>query len=156
MPSKENRTKTLSYDASCVLTGNTPIIIKLEEIANIYNTTKTFPTDLEGEEVKSRKRAVINGENNNLTVILSGYRKLNSYYKRFKVKEGRKCKCGPESQTIDHLVEECKLLEVESNDLRRGLRPRPRNWPIPRTDLIQLYTRHFIKFVDAIKFETIV
>ncbi|KAK9743955.1 hypothetical protein QE152_g8224 [Popillia japonica] len=36
-----------------------------------------------------------------------------------------------------------KRRKVESNELRRGLRPKRQNWPIPRADLIQLYKRHF-------------
>ncbi|KAK9744057.1 Reverse transcriptase (RNA-dependent DNA polymerase) [Popillia japonica] len=39
------------------------------ELANIYNTTKTFPTDLKEEEIKSRKRAVINGAKNQFGFI---------------------------------------------------------------------------------------
>ncbi|KAK9743874.1 hypothetical protein QE152_g8284 [Popillia japonica] len=51
---------------------------------------------------------------------------------------------GAESQTIDHLTDECKLLEMNRNELRKGLGPRTWNWPIPRGDVIQLYKRHFI------------
>jgi hypothetical protein len=49
----------------------------------------------------------------NFTAMVTGHGKTRAYLHRFKVIENATCPCNKEDQTIDHLLNQCKLLQTQ-------------------------------------------
>ncbi|PSN35056.1 hypothetical protein C0J52_22843 [Blattella germanica] len=73
---------------------------------------------------------------------------------RFKLINNPTCPCQQGSQTVDHLIFECILLNTERNTPIREIL-RYENWPPRKNNFITKYCRKFSRFVNSIPFEKI-
>ena len=75
------------------------------------NATKSF-----FQSVKQRLKMKIT-VSTNLATIITGYGKLKSFYRRFKIVDSRLCSCG-EEQTMDHVLFKCDKHRTERDKLK--------------------------------------
>ena len=57
-----------------------------------------------------------------LTTMLTGHGKINSYLHRFGLKDNPMCPCEEEEQTVDHLIFKCKKLSNQRNEMIRQIK----------------------------------
>ena len=89
----------------------------------------------------------------NVTAILSGHGKLRSYLHRFKIIEDSLCSCGRAEQTVNHVINECHLLDDQRLHLKNEVIRHTGNWPANNNELMDKYFEHFVNFVLSIDFE---
>ena len=87
----------------------------------------------------------------NFTAFVTSHGKTKSYLHRFKILESPDCPCGGGSQTIDHLLFDCTILQDE-RELLIGKISRHDNWLVTKTQLGSKYIKHFIQFANSIDF----
>jgi len=90
----------------------------------------------------------------NFTAFLTSHGKTKSYLHRFKIIESPDCPCGGGgggSQTVDHLLFDCTILQDEREGLI-GKISRLDNWPVTKRQLGNKYIKHFIQFTNSIDF----
>jgi hypothetical protein len=85
-------------------------------------------------------------------VMTTGHGKTRAYLHRFKLLEHAACVCNKGDQTIDHLINQCALLQTQreilkSNVLKSG------NWPVSNYEFISKHTKSFIIFIKSIDFD---
>jgi ribonuclease HI len=85
-------------------------------------------------------------------VITTGHGKTRAYLHRFKLMENSKCVCNKGDQTIDHLINQCALLQTQrellkSNVLKYG------NWPVSKYELITKHMKPFLTFINSTDFD---
>lgn len=85
------------------------------------------------------------------TVFVTSHGRTKSYLHRFKIIESPDCPCGGGSQTIDHLIYDCSILQEERERLI-GKISRHDNWPIDKRQLGNKYIKHFTHFTNTIDF----
>jgi hypothetical protein len=83
---------------------------------------------------------------------MTGHGKTRAYLHRFKLLEHATCVCNKGDQTIDHLINQCALLQTQrellkSNILKSG------NWPVSKYELITKYMKPFLAFIKSIDFD---
>jgi len=86
------------------------------------------------------------------TAIVTGHGKTKSYLHRFKLADNPTCPCNEGIQTPDHLIYDCKLLEVQRSSLKQHIMADGGNWPTHNSELIASYLKSFSKFVKSIEF----
>jgi hypothetical protein len=74
---------------------------------------------------------------------------------RFKITEDPMCPCKMNPQTTDHSIRECALQSKQRQSLKHDITKAGGRWPISNHKLANKYTHLFIKFVNAINFETL-
>ena len=84
------------------------------------------------------------------TSRLSEY--INSYLRHFKIRGTPSCPCGPQHQTVDHLLLGCELSRKERNDLTTNI-SKTNVWPISKSELITKHFKDFYKFTNDISFD---
>jgi hypothetical protein len=91
-----------------------------------------------------RDRIKINTNvNPNFTALVTGHGKTRAYLHRFKLVESAKCPCNKEDQTIDHLLNKCKLIQTQRELLRKNVL-KSGNWPVSKEELISKHWNHFL------------
>ena len=181
--------RTISYEASCTLVGETPIIIKLQEIVSMYTSlSESADTTMDRKIIKreiaakTKVESMLKWEEEwtntekgaitksffptieerlkqklqhtpNMTIILTGHGKINSYFYRFKIKESPMCICGKSSQTVEHIIYECEELQEERNALIRKTTLGGTTWPIEESSLVREHLSAISDFVQSIDFE---
>ena len=91
--------------------------------------------------------------NLNLSTVVTGHGKLRSYLHRFKIIDDPTCPCQMGSQSTEHLIRECTILNKQRETLKNGITKAGGRWPPPNSELVNKYTKLFQKFVDSINFE---
>ena len=86
-----------------------------------------------------------------LTAFVTSHGKIKPYLHRFKTIESPDCPCGGGSQTVDHLLFDCTILQDERERLI-GKIARHDNWPVNKSQLGNKYMKHFIQFTNSIDF----
>ena len=185
--------RTISYEASCLLAGEVPIIIKLEEIRATHEAIQTIQIGRTDSGIEVNKKEVIkemqeislerwerewhettNGSitkgffptvehrlrnviphSPNVTTVLTGHGKLNSYFYRFQIKADPKCICGDSEQTVSHIIYDCEQLEESRRKMIGTIHRTGGTWPITERELVQNYMGTFIKFINEINFDTL-
>jgi hypothetical protein len=66
--------------------------------------------------------------NPNFTAMVTGHGTIRSYVHRFKIIENATCPCNKGDQTIDHLLNQCTLLQKERDILKNNIL-KSGNWP---------------------------
>ena len=112
-------------------------------------TTKSyFPT------VRSRQQSNIK-LTHNITAVTTGHGKFGEYFYRFRISDDPTCVCGVTSQTVDHILWECSLLQNDREAFRRQLLTSGRQWPPNKSDLVLKHLKEFKNFVNSINFDKI-
>jgi len=66
------------------------------------------------------------------------------------------CPCNEGVQTPDHLIYDCKLLDVQRRSLKQHIMADGENWPTPNSELVASYLKsfsRFVKFIDLNKLQ---
>ena len=89
--------------------------------------------------------------NLNLSTVVNGHGKLRSYPYRFKTIDDPTCPCQMGSQSTEHLIRECTILNKQRDTLKNGITDEGGRWPLSNSELANKYTNQ--KFVNSINFE---
>jgi len=84
--------------------------------------------------------------------MVTGHGKNRAYLHRFKIIENATCPCNKGDQTIDHLPNQCTLLQTQrelpkNNVLKSG------KWPVSKEELIKKHLNSFLIFTKSIDFD---
>jgi len=93
--------------------------------------------------------------NLNLSTVVTGHGKLRSYLHRFKIIDDPTCPCQMDSQSTEHLIRECTILNKQRETLKNGITKAGGRWPPSNSELVNKYTKLFQKFVNSINFEVL-
>ena len=184
--------RTISYEASCILSGLIPLDLKIRAEANSYyklssegllglkdaqnkrrqrdikeQVLKSLEEEWETQWANSKNGAITKTffptvssrlkvnlpSSPNITAILSGHGKLRSYYFRFKINDSATCDCGAEDQSVDHIVYECPIYEIERSFLISAVSDAGGVWPTTKDVILQNNFNAFIQFVKSINLE---
>jgi len=85
------------------------------------------------------------------TAFVTSHGKTKAYLHRFHIIESPDCPCGRGSQTVDHLLFYCNILQKERERLI-GKISRQDNWPVSKSQLGNKYIKLFIQFINSIDF----
>ena len=113
-------------------------------------TTKALTTKEFFPNIKNRLNTKIK-ITPNFTAFVTSHGKTKSYLHRFKIIDSPDCPCEGGSQTVDHLLFDCTILQDERERLI-GKISRHDNWPVYKSQLGNKYTNHFIQFANSIDF----
>jgi hypothetical protein len=112
------------------------------------NCTKAATTKQFCPNVLDRIKLNIN-VNPNFTAMVTGHGKTRAYLHRFKIIESATCPCNKGDHTIDHLLNQCTLLqtqrELRKNVLKSG------NWRVSKEELIKKHLKSF--FTKSLDFD---
>jgi hypothetical protein len=71
----------------------------------------------------------------NFTTIVIGHGKTRAYLHRFKILENTTFLCNKGNQTVDHLINQCTLLQTQTELLRNNVL-KSGTWPVRKEQLI--------------------
>ena len=89
----------------------------------------------------------------NITTLLTGHVRINSYFYRFKIKDSAMCVCGRGEQTVDHIIYGCIELDKESEELKKSACKSGDTWPVGKHELRSKYIKHLTMFAKIINLE---
>jgi hypothetical protein len=89
----------------------------------------------------------------NLLTVVTGHGTLRSYLHRFKIIDDPTCPCQTGSQTTEHPIRECTILNKQRDTIKNGITNARGRWPLSNTELANRHTDLFQKFVNSINFE---
>jgi hypothetical protein len=84
--------------------------------------------------------------------MVTGHGKTRAYLHRFKITEIATCPCNKGDQTIDHLLNQCTLLQTQRELLRNNIL-KSGNWPVSKEESITKHLKSFLTFKKAIDFD---
>lgn len=116
------------------------------------NTTNGKTTKAYFPSVRSRLYSNIK-LTHNITAMTTGHGKFGEYFHRFKIIEDPTCVCGKNSQSVDHVLWECELLQTAREVFRREVINAGGRWPPKKCDLVIKYLTFYAKFVNNIDFD---
>jgi len=95
-------------------------------------------------------------DQNQINTKLDGYRNRSrqnkAYLHHFKIIESPACPCDGGNQTVGHLLCDCTKLRREREKLISNIL-KQENWPVNKSDLVNKYIKHFIRFTNSIDSE---
>ena len=116
------------------------------------NCTKAAVTKQFFPNVQDRLKLKIN-VTPNFTAMVIGHGKTRAYLHRFKIMEHATCPCNEGDQTIDQLLNQCTILQTQT-ELPRNNVLKPGNWQTAsKEELIKKHLKLFIIFTKSIDFE---
>jgi len=98
-------------------------------------TKQYFPTVEEGLKKKIKTT-------HNVAAILTGHGRTRAYFHRFRIIDNAQCVCNQGDQTVDHLINDCILLEGKIRKLRKEV-TNSGQWPIGKQELINKHLQTF-------------
>jgi ribonuclease HI len=87
----------------------------------------------------------------NFTAFVTAHGKTKAYLHRFRIIESPECPCRGGSQTVDHLLYDCTILQSVRERLI-GKTSRQDNWPVKKSHLVNKYIKYFLHFTNSIDF----
>ena len=99
--------------------------------------------------VRHRVKLNIN-VNQNFTAMVTGHGQNRAFIHRFKIIEIATCPCNKGEQTIDHLLNQCTLLQTQRELLRNNF-IKSGNWTVSKEELIMIHLKSFLIFTKSIK-----
>jgi hypothetical protein len=84
--------------------------------------------------------------------MVTGHRKTRVYLHRFKTTEHASCLCNKGDQTIDHLINQCTLLQTQRELIRNNVL-KSGNWPVSKHEIIMKHLKSFLTFTNSIDFD---
>jgi hypothetical protein len=115
------------------------------------NCTKAAITKQFFPNVRDRVKLNIN-VNPNFTVMVTGHGKTRAYLHQFKIIENATCPCDNGDQTIDHLCNQCTLLQTQRELLRNNVL-KSGNWPVSKEELTTKHLKSFHSFTKSVDFD---
>jgi hypothetical protein len=73
--------------------------------------------------------------NLNLSTIVTGHGKLRSYLYRFKIIYDPTCPCQTGSQSTEHLIRKCTILNKQRDTIKNGITNAGGSWPLSNSEL---------------------
>ena len=114
------------------------------------STTKALTTKEFFPNIKDRLKTKIT-LTPNFTALVTSHGKTKSYLHRFKIIESPDCPCRGGSQTVDHLLFDCTILQDERERII-GKISRHDNCPVNKSQMGNKCIKHFIQFTNSIDF----
>ena len=87
--------------------------------------------------------------------MISGQGKTKAYLYRFRIIDNPTCPCQEESQTPEHLIHDCRMLDNQRRKLKQQITAKGGNWPTSNMDLVTKHTQAFYEFIKSIDFSLI-
>jgi len=87
------------------------------------------------------------------TAIITSHRKTKYYLHRFKIANNPKCPCNEGTQTSEHIIYDCKILESQRRSLIQHIMVRGGDWPPTNGELVAKHLNAFSRFVKSIDFQ---
>jgi hypothetical protein len=84
--------------------------------------------------------------------MITGHGKTRAYLHRFNIIENAIFPCNKGDKTIDHLLNQCTLLQTQSELLRNNVL-KSGNWPVSKEELITKHLKSFLIFTKSIDFD---
>ena len=119
------------------------------ELTSKGSITKSF-----FPKVKDRLNLKIQ-ESPRLNTLVTGHKKINAYFYRFKIKDSAMCVCvcGVGKQSVDHILYECIKLNEERDILIQSVKRSGGNWPVDKETIAKNYINYLTKFANSIDLE---
>jgi hypothetical protein len=86
------------------------------------------------------------------TAIVSGHGKTKSYLHRFKLIDNPMCPCNKRAQSSEHLIYDCKILEIQRKTLKHQIKTSGGTWPTTNKELVAKYSHAFTRFIKSVDF----
>ena len=118
------------------------------------NTNKGALTKIFFPTIKERLTKQLQ-MNLTLLTVVTGHGKIRSYLNRFKIIDDPTCSCQMGSQSTEHLIRECTILNKQRETIKNGITKAGGRWPPSNSELVHMYTTLFQKFVNSINFESL-
>jgi hypothetical protein len=90
--------------------------------------------------------------NPNFAAMVTGHGKIRAYLHRFKIIENATYPCNKGDQTIDHLLNQCTLLQTQRELLRNNVL-KSGKWPVSKEELITKHLKSFLIFIKSLDFD---
>ena len=87
------------------------------------------------------------------TAIVTGQGKKKYYLQRFTIAGNPMYPCKEGTQTSEHIIYECKILESQRSSLIQHITARGREWPPTNGELVVKYLNAFSRFIKSIDFQ---
>jgi hypothetical protein len=87
-----------------------------------------------------------------LTAMVTGHGKTKAYLHRFKLIDDPMCPCNEGTQSTEHLVYNCRILERQRKNLKQRIKASGGIWPTANCDLVTKYSYAFSRFIKSIDF----
>jgi len=115
------------------------------------NCTKAAITKQSFQNVRDRVKLNIS-VNPNFTAMVTGHGKTRAYLHRFKITENATCPCNKGDQIIDHLLNQCTILQTQRELLRNNVL-KSGKWSVRKEELITKHLKSFLVFTKSIDFD---
>lgn len=91
----------------------------------------------------------------NLTTLLTGHGRINSYLHRFRIKDSPMCVCEGGEQSVDHIIYVCEKLKTQRETLKACVIMSGGKWPVEKNELGVTYVKHLEKFANSIDLDSL-
>ena len=90
----------------------------------------------------------------NFKAIVTAHGKTRAYLHRFKIIESSECTCDGGTQTVDHLIYDCPILQTEGERQthKRSFKTIKLDGE-KKSDLLNKYIKYFLQYTNSIDFE---
>jgi len=89
-----------------------------------------------------------------IATIMTGHGNIRSYLHRLKFIGSPECPCKHGTQSVDHLIFQCKTLKNESEILKNSVR-KEGNWPVSKSELTNRNLKQLIRYINSMDLEKI-
>jgi hypothetical protein len=62
------------------------------------------------------------------------------------------CPCSEGAQSPEHLIYDCKILEMQRKTLKHQIKTSGGSWPTTNSDLVAKYLQAFSRFIKSVDF----
>jgi hypothetical protein len=88
----------------------------------------------------------------NVAAMLVGHGRTRAYLHRFKISDNAHCVYKQGDQTLDHVLYDCNLLEVQRRILRKNV-TKNGQWPADKHGLITKHLEPLLTYIESIDFD---
>ena len=89
----------------------------------------------------------------NFSAIVTAHGKTKAYIHRFKIIESSVRPCDGGTQTVDHLIHDCPILQREGERQTHKRSFKTRKLAGGKSDVVNKYIKHFLQYTNSIDFE---
>jgi len=77
---------------------------------------------------------------------------IRSYFHRLKIVGSPECPCKHGTQTVDHLIFQCKMLKNEKEMMKNGVL-KVGNWPVSKSELTNKNLKQLTSYINSMDLE---
>ena len=88
----------------------------------------------------------------NVTTIMTGHGNIRSYLHQLKIIRSPECPCKHGTQTVDHLIFQCKRLKNGREHLKNSVL-KVGNWPVSKSELTNKNLKQLISYINSVDLE---